>query len=153
MTNKEKVLKRLIKYATMFGANIGNRDFFLCWEDTDRERNEDDDNIVYFPLSVRGKMGGLGDAYLTFVYNKQTKHLKLIVEHYANDSFVVYEHNNFDEMTTDDDYDLVWSFNKVAPYFISMKEIMRIDTEAEEQKKYYYKEIERVVTKVFGWDN
>ena len=29
----ENVLKRLVTYATMFGASIGNKDFFLCWDD------------------------------------------------------------------------------------------------------------------------
>lgn len=148
----EKVLERLVKYATIFGASIGDRDFFICWEDTDRERDEDDENVLYFPLSVRGRMSSIGEVHLTFVYNKNTKRLELIIEHYDNDSFVVYGHDNFDEMTDGDEYDLVWSFNKVAPYFVSMKEIMRIDAEAEEQKKPYYKEIERVATEVFGWE-
>lgn len=147
---RKEIEEKLERFARMFGCLVCcNAEYFCCWYQSDYDDYEMDDNM-YFVLSRNDdEESKLGDVSLMFSVHKKSFALKLFAEHYANDDFIIYQHENLQTMTETDVHQMVKKFEEIMkPWFDAINEIKKLD----DAKKLYYNIMNDIFKNVFHWE-
>jgi len=149
---KEK-LEKLLKHITALFNNevMNNPKFFLCWENTDRKWEYDDDKIEYM---LSSDVDQLTYVYIHFLYDPHEDKLQLIRSGMDVRDCVMWETSNASELTELSDFsELIEIFrHQMSLWYDCLVNIKEIEDKANKEKRVWRNTMHNIARDIFKYE-
>lgn len=150
----KKKLEKLLKHITeLFNNEVMNKPkFFLCWENTDRKWETDDNKIDYYLSSCVDEQTYV---HIHFLYDPKTDKLQFIRSGMNVDDCIMWETSNASELTEQSDFSEVIDIfrQQMSLWYDCLINIKKIDDKAKEEKEVWNKTMRNIIKDIFKYDD